>query len=136
MTNKGKLIDIPNLRVNDVRLLSASYRIKDPKIPSDVIFDGKIEGSIQFRVYARTKRSFKVRATQQIIAGAVIYRARHEARFNCDSPLAPEILESQAFQNKVANYLLPFASELFSFLTGKSFTVPIVSPGKIGFEEE
>ena len=136
MTKKKNLSDIPNFRVTDVRLISASYRVRDTSVPSDVIFDGKIEGSIRFRVYARTKRGFKVRATQQIIAGAIMYRAIHEARFNCDSLLAPELLGSQPFQNKIANYLLPFASELFGVLTGKSFTVPIISPGKIGFTEE
>jgi hypothetical protein len=120
-------IEIPHLRLTEIRLLSLSYRAATAK-PS--LYGGsgiEIKGSIRYNFYARRKNSFKVRAIQEIKAEGVSLRVRHEVRFTSDAAIPSGLFDEDAFHNHVVNMIIPFGSELFATLTGKTFDGPFIA---------
>ena len=72
-----------------------------------------------------------MRSTEEIKVEDVFFRVRHEARFVSDVPLTKQLFENVSFQHAAINMILPFASELFANLTGKTFTGPVIAPPRI-----
>jgi len=129
--------EIPQLRLTEIRLRSLSYRAirAEPLLCDQSEMD--IKGSIRYTFYGRQRKSFKVRATQEIKTEYATFRARQEARFTTDTPISDELLDESTFQKRVVNKILPFGSELFATLTSKTFDVPFITPGELmGKEEE
>lgn len=129
-------VEIPSLRLAEIRLLSISYRITNKSVLTDQLSRIHVEGSISYRIYARRKNSFKMRITQEIRAEGVLFRSRHEARLTCDVPISKEMFEDREFHQKAINAMLPFGSELFANLTGRTLAVPIITPGELELSED
>lgn len=124
-------IEVPHLRLTEIRLLSLSYRATtaEPSLYSKSEIG--VKGSIRYSFYARRKNSFKVRATQEIKAEGVSFRVRHEVRFASSAAITSGLFDNDAFHNHVVNMIIPFASELFATLTGKTFDGPLLAAGQV-----
>lgn len=96
----------------------------------------ELEGSISIRIFAKRKNTFKVSCRQEIKIDEASFRVRHEARISSSESLSNKSMDSREFKNIISNMMMPFAAELFSTLTGKSFPVPIISPGELPEETE
>ena len=136
MSGEKTKIEIPVLRLTEIKLVSLLYRVKNVHLLPNTQSDIHLEGSINYRLYGRRKNSFKMRATQRIEAEGLSFRVRHEARFTTDTPLPKNLFDDRIFQNKVINEMVPFGSELFAILSSKTCVAPIITPGKVEFEEE
>ncbi len=77
-----------------------------------------------------------MRSTQEIKAGDVLFRARHEARIASDNPIPKKLFERKKFQHLTINMLLPFGSELFANLTGRTFVGPMITPSELPEKDE
>jgi len=124
-------IEIPHLRLAEIRLLSLSYRAAtaEPLLYSEP--EITVKGSIRYSFYARRKNSFKVRVTQEIKAEGVSFRVRHKVRLTSDAAITSGLFDDDAFHNYVVNMIIPFGSELFAILTGKTFDGPILTAGQV-----
>lgn len=131
MSERKTAIEIPHLRLTEIRLLSLSYRAMAAEPLLYEQSDISLEGSIRYRLYARRKNSFKARATQEIKVRGVAFRVRHEVRFASAVPISDRLFDDEAFRDYVANMILPFGSELFATLTSKSFSGPLIAPGEL-----
>jgi hypothetical protein len=131
MSERKKVIEIPHFRLTEVRLLSLSYRAAtaEPSLYSKPEIE--VKGSIRYSFYARRKNSFKVKATQEIKAEGVSFRVRHEVRFASDVAITSGLFDDDAFHDYVVNMIIPFASELFATLTGKTFDGPLLVAGQV-----
>lgn len=125
-----------NVRISAIRLLSLSYRVKTTEPSLTEESDDRLRGSIGISFSARRKHNFKLRTRNEVKVGRVSFRATHEAKFVSDDPLSKDIFENEDFKGMVINMLMPFTSELFATLTGKSFITPIIAPDELPTEEE
>jgi len=131
MSVDKNVTEIQHLRLAEIKLLSLSYRkVTSGRLPS-YPEERHFEISIKYSIHARRKNSFKIKATHEYKVEGVLFRTRHEARFLSDSIIPKNIHQQEKFRTQITNLLLPFASELFATLTGKSFTIPLIAPGKI-----
>ena len=136
MSKRNTVTDIPVLEVADIRLLSVSYRISSNSLASDTPSTAHMEGRIRFRPYGVSKKSFKVTMIQELRTNGIVCRMRHQARLASDNLINPQLLKDESFQHQIIRKLIPFHSELFAILTGKSFTTPIVASGELGIKKE
>lgn len=136
MSNKQIEAQIPHLRITDIKLRSLYYRIRGAETTSSDESSLALQGNIRYWFSAKKKNSFIMRSVQEIKLRDLLFRARHETRFNSDMPITKELYKDEAFQSTVVNMLLPFGSELFANLTGKSFIGPIIAPSEIPENEE
>lgn len=127
---------IPQIRLNQIRLLSLHYRATQPELVTNSESMVPLDGSVTLSFHAKRKNSFKIRVRQEIKTTGVSFRAIHEARFIAQNPIPQEAFKSRAFQTNVLNTVLPFACELLATLTGKSFAVPVIAPGTLRVEPE
>ena len=126
----------PDLRISKVTLLSLSYRVKPAKPSSTEESHDSLQGSISIAFGAKGKRSFRLRTRSEVKIGRVSFRAIHSTSFVSDDPLSKDIFKEDKFQVMVMNMLMPFTSELFATLTGKSFIIPIIAPDELPPETE
>jgi hypothetical protein len=131
MSQRKTAIKVPHLRLVGIRLLSLSYRATRAEPSLYERMEVGIKGSVNYGFYARRKNSFKARVTQEIKAAGVSFRVRHEARFASDVPISEGLFDDETFNKYVVNMMLPFGSELFATLTGKSFSGPLIAPGEL-----
>ena len=136
MSERKAATKVPNLRLTEIKLLSLLYRAATTEPSPHDQSEVRLEGSIRYRFYARRKNSFKVRATQEIKAEGVSLRVRHEVRFITDFPISNDLFGDETFQTNVVNMILPFGSELFAVLTGKTLDIPLIAPGELARAEE
>lgn len=136
MSEQKTAIEIPHLRLTEKRLLSLSYRAMTAESLLYGQSEIRIEGSIRYRFYARRKNSFKVSATQEIKAKGVSLRVRHEVRFASNVGIPSGLFDDEAFHDYVVNMIIPFGSELFATLTGKTFDGPLLAAGQVVGEGE
>lgn len=131
MSNEKAGEKVPRLKITDIKLRSVYYRGGKTDLSTyDQSLLG-LEGKFRFSFSARKKNSFKMRSTEEIKVEDVFFRVRHEARFVSDVPLTKQLFENVSFQHAAINMMLPFASELFANLTGKTFTGPVIAPPRI-----
>jgi len=137
MSSQEIASEIPHIRLVEAKLLSLYYRVA-PELVTDGKSEAPEEGSnsIDLSFRAKRKNSFKLRVRQQLKAGGVSFRTTHEMRFATQSPIPKELFGNEVFQRNVVNIVLPFSSELFANLSGKSFVAPIVIPSKIPAKTE
>lgn len=131
MNNEEAETQLPRLRITDIKLRNLYYRTGKTDSSTYDELVSKLEANIRYSFSARKKNSFKIRLTEEIKAEDVFLRARHEARFVSESPLTKQLFDRTSFQRIVINMILPFVSELFANLTGKTFTGPIIAPPRI-----
>ena len=136
MSERKAATEIPHLRLTEIKLLSLLYRAATAEPSLYYQSEIRIEGSIRYRFYARRKNSFKMRSTQEIKAEGVSLRVRHEVRFATDVPISNGLFDDETFHNYVVNMILPFGSELFATLTGKSFSGPLIVPAELRSDGE
>lgn len=131
MSNEKAGEKVPRLKITDIKLRSVYYRggKTDLSTYDQSLLD--LEGKFRFSLSARKKNSFKMRSTEEIKVEDVFFRVRHETRFVSDSPLTRQLFENVSFQHAAVNMVLPFATELFANLTGKTFTGPVIAPPRI-----
>lgn len=135
MSSEKTKAEIPVLRLTQIKLTSLTYRVKNVNLITNIQSDIHLEGFFDLNLYGKRKNSFKIRVTQRIEGEAVLFRARHEARFTVDTPLSKEFFNNRDFHNKVMNVIVPFSSELFALLSSKTYVAPIITPGKVAFRE-
>lgn len=123
--------EVPRLKITDIKLRSVYYRGGKTDLSTYDQSLLKLEGNVRFSFSARKKNSFKMRSTEEIKAEDVFFRVRHEARFVSDEPLTKQLFKNTSFQHAAISMILPFASELFANLTGKTFTGPVIAPSRI-----
>ena len=136
MSNEKAGEKVPRLKITDIKLRSVYYRGGKTDLSTyDQSLLG-LEGKFRFSFSARKKNSFKMRSTEEIKVEDVFFRVRHEARFVSDVPLTKQLFENVSFQHAAINMMLPFASELFANLTGRSLVAPIITPGQVQATKE
>ena len=133
ISKKKPRAPIPRLKVTNMKLLSVYYRVAKDEPNND---KSSLQGNIGYGFSAKKKNSFIVRSTQEIKLRNIVFRARHVAMFSSEKPIATGLFDDEIFQHTAVNLLLPFGSELFANLTGKSFTVPRISPSKLTEKED
>ncbi len=131
MSSRETPSEIPHIRIAGIRLLSLYYRATAPELARDSESRIPLEGSITFSFSAKRKTSFKLKVRQEIKSEGISFRVTHAVRFAFQDPMPRDIFKNDAFQTHVINTILPFSSELFSTLTGKSFAAPLITPGRL-----
>jgi hypothetical protein len=130
MSNSDAQSRIPRLTLFDMTLVSVYYRAgKIEAILEDS--SALLEGNIRYSFTRKKKNSFVMKSVQEIKVGQVFFRVRHEARFTSDTTISKELFDNDVFQRVAVNRVLPFGSELFASLTGKTLSVPIVVPPEL-----
>lgn len=136
MNNEEVEEEVPRLKITDIKLRSVYYRGGKTDLSTYDQSLLKLEGNLRFSFSARKKNSFKVRSTEEIKTEDVFFRVRHETRFVSDELLSKELFKKASFQHAAINMIMPFASELFANLTGKTFTGPIMAPSRVPRAQE
>lgn len=136
ISNHKMTSEIPPVRLTEIKLLNLSYRASSSEIVTNNEAKLHLEGNIALSFREKRKYSFKVRARQEIKVEGALLRVTHEARFTSQSTLPKEIFRTDDLERRVIDIILPFASELFAILTGKSFVVPVIAPGELPEEVE
>jgi hypothetical protein len=135
LSKRDTAADIPVIRIINIRLLSLSYHIRSSSVPLDIPSSGTIEGNVNLRGHRVGEKSFKVIISHELRANEFVCRMRHQARFASNSPITPEIFQSDPFNRQIVNKLMPFNSELLATLTGKTFSAPIVISSRLEFKK-
>jgi len=119
-------IIIPEIVLTHIELLSISY-LNNTSVSSKIKPNvGQI--SVNLRLHAKTKNSFRARLTQVIIFNTARLRTKHEAIFSNEVLISKKVFNSNALQEKVLDILFPFNTELFAYISAKSFGAPVIAP--------
>jgi len=124
--------ELPSLKLSDITLLGLNYRFKEKELELESKDSDGLQGSIKYSYHFVRKNSFRVRTTQQISLKGITFTIKHEVKFISEDPIEKTDLDDKEFQRRMVNKILPFTSELFAYISGKSITIPIISPDRIG----
>jgi hypothetical protein len=119
-------IVVPKIILTHIELMSISYLNNQSIALKTKPNVGQI--SVSLRLYAKTKNSFKVKLSQIITFNTAKLRTRHEAIFSNEDTISKKLFSSEVLQEKLLDILFPFNTELFAFISAKSFGAPIIAP--------
>ena len=136
MDNQKIASEAPKVRIVEIRLASLYYRAKINEPSSIEESTSDMKGSIGITFSGKRKYGFKVRARQEIKIGEVSFRVTHQARFLSHDPLKKDVFQYKDFRVMIMNMLMPFTSELFAVLSGKSLIIPLIAPPLLPPDEE
>lgn len=138
MTNRMKENRLPTLRIDRIALVSLWYRSTQPG--AELVLDSKasmeLKGNVRYYFLKKRKYSFKMRVTNEIQVEVLSFRARHEVDIESDSPLSKDLYQNEEFVAMAINRVMPFCSEIFAYLSGKTLVVPIIAPSELPEEGE
>ncbi len=117
----------PSVKIVNVRLLSAYYSATAKNLSPPT----HVECSLEARFRKRGKKEFSVRLKDRVKAEGMTCLLRFEAIFSSEMELTATQLKDDNLTRSAVELVLPFASEVVAYVTGRSLNSPVIVPANL-----
>ena len=82
------------------------------------------------------KRKFVIEIINSMKVVSLSFESKHEIHFSSPKEITSNMYRDDKFIHQALSMCMPFATEIFTYLSGRSLTIPIIVRGDLPLEKE